>query len=643
MPSNEGGYLELADLSGGLNDSAAPTSIRPNECTAATNVDWHHATLARKRGGASAVSLSGYAAANVIYLFTHTPTASLTDKELWAYDITTGGTSNFYRLDNSATWAAVSIAVDTLNTSNAAFIQGVSFNGKFVLAYDSNVDRLHIYDGSSLRRHGLKAPAAAPTVANTGAGSYTATLRYYKVSYVEISGSDYVRRGNLSAQVSFTPSGTGTAARVTKPAAASEGETHWELWGSADGANYFLLATTAVGTTTYDDSAAPSSYSSGTAAPLDGEYNYFPSVKYLLVDEDRLIGAGSWEVAAYASRIWFSPVAGDTDIGDDERTPSTAKRKYYLNIDRGNGGAITGLAGPFYSSVYVFKMGQIHKLVRTGASVSPYQVVTISKNIGALSQRSIILGEMPTDTDSFEDAIYFLDKTGPYRLKRGGIDYLGSKVEEFWSSVTLSESDPPHGIYEPNLKQVWWFVNTSGGRQKMAYHVKTGAWTIHTGREGAARSSAVFATTIGSSMSLQQSAYISWTDGASSFLVYRADGSETSDGATATYQASVTTGDLSFAPPNTLFGIRDMWIMATANAGSQVYVTVTVDYGRETHTGVADLTPDGNETRVIRRVEGVPAITGAQRVAFTIGDNAATANTWKIDALRLFVVPEQQA
>ena len=60
--------------------------------------------------------------------------------------------------------------------------------------------------------------------------------------------------------MSFTPDGSHANATVTKPAATSPtcGETHWELYGSADDATYYLLATTVVGTTTVADPACNS-------------------------------------------------------------------------------------------------------------------------------------------------------------------------------------------------------------------------------------------------------------------------------------------------------------------------------------------------------------------------------------------------
>src|SRR5690606_5003066 len=96
-----------------------------------------------------------------------------------------------------------------------------------------------------------------------------------------------LRRSEPSASQSFTPSGSGTAARVTKPATISEGETHWEIEASTDNVNFYVIATQAVGTTTYNDSADPDTYSDNPLSEDIGDYTLLWSAKFLSVDEDR--------------------------------------------------------------------------------------------------------------------------------------------------------------------------------------------------------------------------------------------------------------------------------------------------------------------------------------------------------------------
>ena len=114
---------------------------------------------------------------------------------------------------------------DAISTESYKIV-GAPLNGKRFFAYDSAVDRLHVWDpglsSPRVRRAGLQGVSTAPTVANTGASTYAAVLRYYRVRFLQITNSRIVRRSEPSSSVSFTPSGAGTHARVTRPTAPGE-------------------------------------------------------------------------------------------------------------------------------------------------------------------------------------------------------------------------------------------------------------------------------------------------------------------------------------------------------------------------------------------------------------------------------------
>lgn len=317
----------------------------------------------------------------------------------------------------SGTWTPVSL-IDSPVAGNLTEMHAVSFNGKLFLAYKSSVNRLHVWDGTSVRRVGLTVSGVG-SAANTGAGAYAATARQYRFSQRIKSGTDIVCESELSAAISFTPSGGGAAARVTGPTAV-DSATHWVLYGLISSAGdvydlYEEIAETALGST-YDDSTAPASYS-GDAPPVLNSNIPPPSAKCLATDSTRLILTGAWETSSTtgqtvpaANRVWFSRPLAATDVGDDEVVPN----ELWLNI--GDAGPTTGL-GTIYTDVYVFKLGATHKLVPTQDPDGPFSRVLISENFGAVGQRCITNGE----TEDGFSAIFFADDHAVYRLAYGAV------------------------------------------------------------------------------------------------------------------------------------------------------------------------------------------------------------------------------
>lgn len=484
--------LVIDALTGGWNPTDPPAALDPRQVVTADNVDWQHATLARKRDGMAVRPGQVVAPCSQIgRLIRHTPTADPLDTETW---LLAGDTSVCQRARYEQDWTAITFSALT----SAVDADAASFNGKLFLATQRASDRLAVFDGATLRSAGVGTPAA-PTVANTGSGSYAATIRYYKVAYIEKSGSTIIRRSELSPAVSFTPSGSGTAARVTKPAALSEGETHWELYGSADASSYFRLAETAVGTTTVDDATAPSAYT-GDAPPVAG-WNTVPgAAKYLLVDENRLLMAGSWVTTAKQSRVEFTPVIGASDIGDDERVPNTTLLKYWIDLDPMDDGGITGMGGPVNGNPFVFKRHQTWKLVRTGVLNSPYLPLPLSKEIGCVANPSIVLAEDETGAP----ALYWWAEQGPYRFSGQGFQSLALDIEAIVDTVNLAATIPVHALWVPTYRQIWWWVATGAALTPdtlLVFDVRKaaatgmgvrGGWSRFTGELAAQRASVLW-------------------------------------------------------------------------------------------------------------------------------------------------------
>lgn len=353
-------------------------------------------------------------------------------EELWAAAYNAGTVACARRV--AGVWTPVTL-IDTPNPDSLTEMHSVSFNDKLFLAYDSAVNRLHLWDGTSVRRVGLTVSGLG-SAANTGAGAYAATARRYRFSQRIKDGTDIVAESELSAAISFTPSGAGTAARITGPTAV-DSATHWVVYGLISSAGdvydlYEELAETAIGAT-YDDSTNPASYD-GDAPPVLNSNIPPPSAKCLATDSSRLIMAGAWETSATAgqttpasNRVWFTRTLAATDVGDDESVPNGL----WLNI--GDAGPVTAL-GTIYTDVYALKLSSVHKLVPTQDPDGPFSRVLVSENFGAVGQRVIANGE----TEDGFSAIYFADDHAVYRLAYGAVLPFSEPIGRDMRSQTIT-------------------------------------------------------------------------------------------------------------------------------------------------------------------------------------------------------------
>lgn len=519
-----------------------------------------------------------------------------------------------------------------------------------------NFDRLHVWDGSTVRRAGLAMPAA-PSVANGGgAGTYTATVRYYRVRWTVQSGGVTIRRSEPSSATTFTPDGAHLNATITKPTAANEGETHWELEASSDNASFFVIATTAVATTTYADTAAPSTYSSGTASQAIGTYTVQKSYKFLAADQGRLIGFGSWTATDKQNDVEVSAVVGSLNIGDAERVDTTTG--YRITLDENDSGAAAALAGPMNGKYFPFKQRQIWQLTPTGNTSQPYSQIALSKKVGCVGAHAWTIAE----DESGRPCLYWMSHRGPYRFGTNGLEYIGRGVEDLIlkaapnsiSVMNLAATKMVcHVTYHADLRQVWfWFatgtsndpdtkimyqIGRAGGASPSDHAVPSG-WARHTGLSAAARCSALFSTTVGSTQSVDLKPYIGYTG--SNATIWRCDAPATDDGGTA-FQSYVKAK--AFLPAglgqNATVGVGHL--LAKAASGVTITQSLIPDYGGDTtRTSTVSLTPAGSETRVQKKFEDAElANVGAVQPQW--GDSAAVSNAWSLEAVLLLWQPQE--
>lgn len=622
--------IEIQDLRGGRNGTDSPQAIGMNQCVEAWDVDWFTGLLARKRVGSLAFSLTSGPTREVGSLLTWRPTVSAVYLLSFSNNV---GTIEVHQHTGSA-WGAI-----TMGDAGADHVNAVaaSLNGSAYLGYDTAVNRLHALDTgtTTIRRVGLALPAA-PTVANTGAGAYAATLRYYKVAYAVISGSVTLRRSELSAAVSFTPSGAGTAARVTKPAALGEGETHWLLYASADNLSYYLIATTVVGTTTYDDSATPSAYT-GDAPQLTGTNIPPPSVKAILSDGARLVMAIPWESSAASgeteikqNRVWFTRLLGASGIGDLETIPVTVNQKNYIDIGELNDdGAITGLGGPIDSVIYAFQANRIVPLLPTGDGENPYAAPrTLTTVIGAVNHKCIVMAE----DEGGQPAIYFISQRGPYRIGRNGLESLTANVEDLFAGARALD-ETIHGIYHKNRRQIWWTAETSPQVYTiLVYDIKHGAFSRYTVPQGVIVkcSCLFFDATLGTLLvpylggKLSDNALIRRYDN-----IYTA--SPAADDAGAAYRGYIVTRAYVPAGIGQNIEMQAPSLLALASSGTTITINAIRDFGiSPTASGTVLLTPTGSATRVLGVAQDC-TINAVGVIQYEIGDASAIAKLWTLD------------
>lgn len=626
----------------GRNGWDSPLDLPEDSAAEARNWHFYEGALGGKRGGSTSVAIVGVSGLNFLYRFL--PGQDETAAEFFAVD--NSATNQILRMAAASTFTALTLK-DNIAASDTV-ISMATLNGKLYIAYDGNINRLHVFDpGLSttlVRRAGLATPAAA-SVANTGAGTYPATLRYYRVQWRVKSGSIIKRQSVLGATVSFTPAGTGTHARVTQPAVANEGETHWVIYGSDDDVLYYELAEVVIATTTYDDNATPSEYgTSNDPAPDEGAFTPFPAVKYLATDGNRLLGFGVWETAAGSSlepkagRVYFGPVL-DSDLtygtDDDERISSTTEIEGWIDISRNSGSVDRGISPrPLNGVFYVFLSRGIHMLVPTESAFAPYRRVTLSSELGAVSNQSIVMGE----DEQGRACCYFLDpELGPYRIGAGGLQRCGKDVQDLWDTVNHGATGVvAWGTYYKALNLVLFAVATGSSNDPdtiLAFDVTEGrpgedgirgGWTVWDGDFASARTGCMFASTLGATMGRSLVPYTGNTK------LLRYNPSATQDDATSFrgyVRSRAFVGDTLTKNKQ----VMRAYVLASAETGVTLTQGYVRNFGDETsRTDTALLTPVGSETKVLKKFES-PDLADAYAFQVEIGDASAAATTFTLE------------
>jgi len=564
--------------------------------------------------------------------------------ELWAVD----GTGLVKRLAGGTAWANVTL--DDAITGNYQHVNFVALNGKLYIAYDSAVNRLHVWDpaDAKVRRVGVATGTNPPTSAVAGAGAVTDT-RTYKVQWLVQAGGVTIRQSNLTPASTPALALAAQNATITRPATpATEGITHWRIFAaSTDGSYRLIVDNIAIATTTGTDSFATLSGSPPSDA---GAYTPPPSAKYLIADDTRVIMGGAWETTAgdamvpSSRRVWWTSRLGSSDIGDDERISNTSLIKGYDDIEE----SVNGIGAPVQGSFYVFSYDGQWKFVPTGNVFAPYNRIRVTGGEGCIQHKTIVTAE---DEDG-DPALYWASKRGPVRTGKNGQQHLDLDVQDIWATVNLDAATiVAHAVYHGDPRQLWLWIAVSGGdfpTQRLCFDTRLGrptgegtnagavrnGWSWHTGAGLFSICSCLFSVTIGASMSRKLKPY-SGRDTALS-ICDTADIADAGNGFIALIESR----------PYTPAGLGNLWgtngdsvLVAGVSPTGSVQLSARVDETAwivlpVTIVSFAAVSDLGNETRVFPKAALHIAQANSCRIRmFDVGVPAAQ---WNLDA---FIMP----
>ena len=660
--------------------------MEKDACPIADNVEFFYSTLGERRAGCEATIQHFDMVDNpdleaAVWMHWHTPDEDPTHDELWVLTVEATNVPVMYRWAatgwlyrfSSTGWSIVTWSSDDdtpdVSGSYGTQIYGQSLNGKLYLAFKSvtGLDRLHVWDGRTIRRVGLKTFAAAPTAADDGGvGTYAATLRYYRTRSVEIDAADDTtvrRRSEPSASVSFTPNGNDTGVVVTRPTLIDEGETHWEVEVSLDDATFYRLSRVARETATYTDSAATTTYADNTQSDAVGSYLLIPSAKFLATDAGRLMIGGSWETPDDSDAIQWTPQKNDPLPAADERLDDAASPR--VDLDTFEGGEMSGLAKNTNGNIVATKREHIYRLARTGQLVGAYEVLpALSKSIGAYP-RSLV----EAVDEGGRPALYFLDpESGPSRYGVDGIQGCSANLRTLWRRINKSAIVPCHGVYYADKLQIhYWLALDSSNYPNVKIILQTNqvcadavsgaqyGWStagfLAENRIAVARCSTMFHSNIElPSRDLSVVPFIGkavWTVLGSDVteVIQRCDVGTTDADSTgdtdSDYLAKIRTRPFFLTGILNHHEVLNAAILGIAN--TSVKVTIRGDFGKTgaTDTVTADFTAVGSETHVIDILDDLEiAELSAVDIQF---EDATSVSQWQLFQFAMKVGPGQSA
>lgn len=635
--------ISLTSLRGGLDDTTPVAQMPKDACTFANNVEWFWSTIGERRQGCEPYDIAGSGLDSyeqIVHVSQWFPTNQVRTPEIWFVGTNPDTDAAFKYKTTAGLWSAPPTPVDAIDPAapqiyeitTTAGPSSLSPNGKLFVQYPNaggsmgaSVNRSHVWDpnnGSTLRRTGIAQPDP-PTLGNGIVWPTPATKRYYRVREVRQAGTfgQVTVRSEPSTSVAFTPNGT-NAPRITAPTFdPDESGTHWEVEGSFNDVDFYVLQSLVLATTFWDDTFLdPISFSEeGPLSEAIGAYLVPENYKYAGVDGDRLVTSGHWTDTSLMSTVWWTPVFTDPGAGNDERIPivTTGGEPIVssISLDNFSGGPITGQSTAISGNWYVFKWNRIYKLQRTNRNTLAYQSITMSTTRGAIPG-SIFEGV----DEAGRPAIYFLDPLmGPSMISGAGLRTI-TGLRRTWNRVNLNAANIiARGCFYGYKRQAHWWVATENADfpnyklVNQTTELRDGGdgsasrgWSTATGRitEAFAVGLVTEELTVFGVTTLRERPFIGLDD---PDWVQRCDGEEATDDAGVEYEADMTSAPIIMSGLSIEWGAMETALMASGNAGTTVQVSLIRQFGKEESAPVVvDLSPGANdEPFVIRRQDSL--------------------------------------
>ena len=297
----------------------------------------------------------------------------------------TASTSIVYKMNLSSDTAFSAIHTDSSSTSPFDFVVA----NNFVFFGNGVAGNMKKYDGTTVTNWGITAPASAPTVAASGAGTLDATVGYFYVYAYGSSATDHISSPSPVSTNTSTFTNDDRAVTVAASADAQVDRVH--IYRSTDGGSgvYFEITNSPFTNTAgpHADATADASLSS-SAAPTSG-FNDPPPASYGFIYYANRI----WMIEANTNKVWFTGWEEISNGVAEECVPSGVAGNFYAYDAE-----VVGLA-PVEDGVLKFTAAKIFKV--RGDSLDTFFRRKFAEGVGCRQRAAITsMGKMVAWLDS---------------------------------------------------------------------------------------------------------------------------------------------------------------------------------------------------------------------------------------------------